>query len=148
VKIKLVVVDLELSRRTRRAATAAAAALLAVGAGAVAYASVPHTWTDGETLTATDLNTNFAAIDTRVGGLEASQPLVFDNTGQLAAPKVYVQTVVAVLNGGASSENIDIDISAAGFTATPSVPPTWPREPPTICGPATRTPVRARRSLA
>jgi len=61
-KIKIVVVDLELSRRAKRAGAAVAVVLLAVGAGAVAYASVPKTWTDGETLNAADLNANFAAL--------------------------------------------------------------------------------------
>jgi microcystin-dependent protein len=62
-KIKIVVVDLELSRRAKHAGAAVAVALLAVGAGAVAYASVPKTWADGETLTAADLNANFAALN-------------------------------------------------------------------------------------
>lgn len=70
-KIKLVVIDLELSRRARRFATFGAVGALALSAAAIAYAGVPHTWNDGETLTAADLNSNFAALDSRVAMVTA-----------------------------------------------------------------------------
>jgi hypothetical protein len=76
-KIKIVVLDLELSRRAKRAKRAGAAVavvLLAVGAGAVAYGSVPKTWTDGETLTAADLNANFAALSAALDQHATSMP--------------------------------------------------------------------------
>lgn len=65
-KMKIVVIDLELSRRTKRLAAAAVVAAIAIGAGAIAYASVPHTWNDGDTLNAADLNANFAALSDRL----------------------------------------------------------------------------------
>src|SRR5579862_2553811 len=69
-KIKLIVVDLELSRRARRLAVMSVVGALAMGAAAIAYASVPRTWNDGDTLTAADLNGNFSALDNRVATLE------------------------------------------------------------------------------
>jgi hypothetical protein len=44
---------------------------MAVGLGAVAVAAAPTTFTAGETLTAADLNANFADLDARVTALEA-----------------------------------------------------------------------------
>jgi microcystin-dependent protein len=40
----------------------------------VVLASVPHTFTAGETLTAANLNSNFAAVDQRLAALEAAFP--------------------------------------------------------------------------
>jgi hypothetical protein len=48
----------------------AIAALILTGAGALVYASVPHTFNTGDTLQAADLNGNFSALDTRVSALE------------------------------------------------------------------------------
>jgi microcystin-dependent protein len=44
---------------------------LVVGAGALVYASVPHTFATGETLTADNLNGNFSALDQRLAAVEA-----------------------------------------------------------------------------
>jgi len=64
-KLKLVVVDLELSRRQKTALAAAlGAAVLMVGA--VAVADVPNTFVAGDTLTAAGLNENFDDIDARL----------------------------------------------------------------------------------
>src|SRR3954463_10184617 len=46
-----------------------------VGGGALVSASVPHSFTTGETLTADGLNGNFAALDQRLAAVEAlAQP--------------------------------------------------------------------------
>jgi hypothetical protein len=73
-KMKLVVVDLELLPRTRRLATFFAIGVLALGGAAIAYAGVPRTWSDGDRLTALDLNGNFAALDGRVTSVEQAPP--------------------------------------------------------------------------
>jgi hypothetical protein len=49
------------------------ALVVLVGAGAIVYASVPHTFNTGDTLQATDLNGNFSALDQRITALEAAQ---------------------------------------------------------------------------
>ncbi len=64
-------------RRTRRkrAYIGAGLALAAVvTTGAVVLASVPHSFTAGETLTAANLNSNFAALDQRIAALESGLP--------------------------------------------------------------------------
>jgi microcystin-dependent protein len=43
-------------------------------AGAAVLASVPHSFSAGETLTAANLNSNFAALDQRIAALEAGLP--------------------------------------------------------------------------
>jgi len=69
-KLKLVVVDLELSRRQRMLGAAGlGAAILMVGA--VAVADVPNTFVAGDTLTAAGLNENFGSLDTRITALES-----------------------------------------------------------------------------
>jgi hypothetical protein len=117
-KIKLVVLDLELSRRTKRMAAAAAIAVLAVGAGAVAYANAPHAWSDGDTLTAVDLNGNFAALDGRITALEQPAP-----RSAVLAHKTTAQTVAAntgsVLTFGSESFDVnnEFDPATGSFTA-------------------------------
>jgi len=68
-KFKVVVVDLELSRREKRALGGGIAACVLAGA-AIAYASVPTVWSDGDVLTASDLNGNFSNLDGRTTTLE------------------------------------------------------------------------------
>src|SRR5215470_6445884 len=58
----------------RWAVRAGAALLLMSGGGALVYASVPHSFTAGETLTAANLNGNFTAMDQRLTALEALLP--------------------------------------------------------------------------
>jgi hypothetical protein len=72
-KFKLFVIDLELSARAKRIAAAVVVPLLVLGGGAVAYANVPHSWADGDTLSAADLNGNFSALDQRVTTVEQAE---------------------------------------------------------------------------
>jgi len=74
-KLKLVVLDLELSRRQKTLGAAGlGAAILLVGA--VAVADVPNTFVAGDTLTAAGLNANFAALDDRLNTVETAPPEV------------------------------------------------------------------------
>jgi microcystin-dependent protein len=61
-------------RRNRVYLWASLVAIGVVGAGALVYASVPHTFASGETLTADNLNGNFTALDQRVSMLESLLP--------------------------------------------------------------------------
>jgi Phage Tail Collar Domain len=62
-------------RRTRRVYLWVGLALAIVaGAGAAVLASVPHTFTAGETLTAANLNSDLSALDQRLTSLEALLP--------------------------------------------------------------------------
>jgi microcystin-dependent protein len=71
-KLKMLIVDLEIPPRVKRWALRIWG-FLAVLAGfsAIAYASLPKTWGMGDMLTATDLNNNFAAVQTPPGTIEA-----------------------------------------------------------------------------
>ncbi|WP_437554433.1 hypothetical protein WME97_21315 [Sorangium sp. So ce367] len=71
-QVKIVVIDFEIPARIkRRALTVGIPLAILAGAGAVAYASVPHTWKSGEVLNAADLNESFGTLDKRVATLEA-----------------------------------------------------------------------------
>jgi hypothetical protein len=52
-------------RRRRRAFWPVLAVVAVLGAGALVFADVPHTFTNGETLTADNLNQNFAALNAK-----------------------------------------------------------------------------------
>jgi len=71
-KLKLVVVDLELTRR-QRGAMGAGLSLALLLVGAVALGDVPVTFVAGETLKAADLNENFGSLDGRSTALEQSR---------------------------------------------------------------------------
>lgn len=74
-KIKLVVIDLEVPRRIKRAGLAilaAGAVVLATSSGVfAAVPAIPHMWNDGDTLTAADLNGAFTALDTHVTDVDS-----------------------------------------------------------------------------
>ena len=70
-KIKLIIVDFEISSRVKRwALRIGIPAAVVVGAGALAYASTLPTFTSGEMLQASDLNTMSSAI----AALQAQPP--------------------------------------------------------------------------
>lgn len=74
-KLKLVVVDLEMSPRARRLLLRVGLPIaIVLGGGAIAYAGNLHTWSPNDPLTAADLNGNFSALDTRITNLEAAPP--------------------------------------------------------------------------
>lgn len=95
-KLKVYVIDAELSRGARRAirmVTVGLATLL--GLGAVVYAAPPRSFTTGETLTAADLNGNFSDLDARMAVLEASPrpPTAFKRVR-------FDRTLVPILGAG------------------------------------------------
>jgi hypothetical protein len=71
-KLKVVIVDLELSPRAKRLALRIGIPLLVLGGATVAYASVPVNFMAGSTLHAADLNANFTALDARITTLEGA----------------------------------------------------------------------------
>ncbi|MBK8256808.1 MAG: hypothetical protein IPK82_29565 [Polyangiaceae bacterium] len=93
-KIKLAVIDLELSTRAKRIAAAVVVQLFVLGGAAVAYANVEHTWSEGELLTAAHLNGTFEKLDERITSLEAAHVSLAASsdaieTGMLAQDLVY-----------------------------------------------------------
>ena len=70
-KLKVVVVDLEIPPRVRRWALRLGVPALILGAASAAVAGTLKSWNAGDVLTAADLNANFAALQTRLAALEA-----------------------------------------------------------------------------
>jgi hypothetical protein len=68
-KFKVIVVDLELPPRVKKWATRAVVALAIFAGAAAAYAETLVTWTSGQTLTADDLNKNFALLQGQVAAI-------------------------------------------------------------------------------
>jgi hypothetical protein len=62
------------NRRSRLALWLALTCVAVLAARAFVMAAVPHSFNNGETLQAADLNGNFAALDQRIGQLESREP--------------------------------------------------------------------------
>src|SRR5437667_6534908 len=75
-KIRVYVVDLEMSARAKRIVFGVGIplALLLLGAG-VAYAAGLVTWTSGQTLTADDLNSSFKYVQDEIVALQGTNAL-------------------------------------------------------------------------
>jgi hypothetical protein len=78
-KLKVYVVETDLSPRQKRLLLRAVASLvLVLGGLAVAHAALPEqTWAQNERLTAPDLNANFKALDDRLVAIDA-KPVPFE----------------------------------------------------------------------
>jgi hypothetical protein len=90
-KIKIIVIDLEIPPRVKRwALRVVIPAVVVVGAAGVAWASLPHAFTSGETLTAANLNADLQNLDGRLATLEAGRPsaatVSFDLSAGTATP--------------------------------------------------------------
>jgi len=72
VRINVYVIDLEVPPRAKRVALRVGIPAAVVGLSAIAYASVPVTWTAGQALKSADLNSNFSNLDSRVTTLEGA----------------------------------------------------------------------------
>jgi hypothetical protein len=75
-KLKVVVLDLELSSRAKRWLIRLGVPAVVIGFGAMAYAGSPslHTWSTNETLTASDLNDSFASLQAQIDALSQGTP--------------------------------------------------------------------------
>jgi len=94
-KLKVVVVDLEISPRVKRLALRIGVPVAILAVATVAYASVPVTFTAGGTLHAADLNTNFSALDTRISTLE--------NNDATSASVTALQATVTLLQASVTT---------------------------------------------
>jgi hypothetical protein len=72
-KLKVVVVDLEVPPAAKHWLLRLGIPALVLGAAAVAYAGVPITFKSNALLKADDLNTNFSALDARLAALEGTR---------------------------------------------------------------------------
>jgi hypothetical protein len=116
-KIKVVVVDLEMSPRTRRLVIGIGSVLL-LGIGAIAYASVPKTWVDPETLTSADLNGNFASLDGRLTAVESQERVRRATLGSDGT--VTSQTGLWISLAAHSTGAYTVTFSSGTFSAVPT----------------------------
>jgi hypothetical protein len=66
-KIKVVVVDLEIPLRVKKWAMRIAIPAVVLTAGAIALAASPlHVWNSGDNLKSSDLNANFASLQSQI----------------------------------------------------------------------------------
>jgi hypothetical protein len=112
-KIRMIVIDPELSRRAKRAWAILLVPVLVAGAGAVAYASVPHVWKNGDVLDAADLNANFAKVPTTTEWKVANQVQCVDQVGSPTTS----QTTEAVWRRVGDTMQIRVKTS---FSASPT----------------------------
>jgi hypothetical protein len=71
VKLKVLVIDLDMSPALKRWLLLGASTLILAGA-TLAYAAPAHVWSNGDTLTAEHLNAAFGDLDARLAKLEAA----------------------------------------------------------------------------
>jgi hypothetical protein len=95
-KLKVVIVDFEMTPRAKRLALRVGIPALILGASAVAYANVPNVFVAGATLHAADLNANFASLDARDAVIEG-------NVATLQASLTTLQTTVAAVQSSVST---------------------------------------------
>jgi len=118
-KLKVVIVDLELSPRAKRLALRFGVPAVILGIATVAYANVPITFTANTTLHAADLNTNFSALDARITALETSVAGLNRNpVSPHFAGIVYNGTTQTVFNSSANIPNAPGESTAIVVTRT------------------------------
>ena len=114
-KLKVVIVDLEIPPRVKRWALRVGIPLgVVLGGGAVAWAAGLVTWTTGTTLTAADLNTNFSYVQGEI------TPTAY-GTRTPSAFKATVTTATSIPSGPSTSvvfDNLEYDLGGEYSTTT------------------------------
>jgi hypothetical protein len=93
-RIKIVVIDLEIPPRVKRWALRLAIPAVILGLAGVAFASLPHTFASGEVLTAASLNADFQNLDGRVSTLETGRTIGASVVYTSATPSYSLGTQV------------------------------------------------------
>jgi hypothetical protein len=102
-KLKVVVVDLELSRRQK--CLGVGAITLALTGVSIAVASVPTSFNVGQVLKASDLNDNFARLDERIAAFETRSAVVAKkNSKQAVPPNIDTVAIFALEEVDANGE--------------------------------------------
>jgi hypothetical protein len=95
-KLKVVIVDFELSARAKRLVLGVGVPAFILGAATIAYANVPNVFSSGEVLTAAALNANFALHDTEIAALQSSvNALQSSVTSLQTASSTALTTIIA-----------------------------------------------------
>lgn len=118
-KLKIVTVELELTRRQKCLAMLLGAVAVAGLGASVAVAMVPHQFAAGQLLKASDLNENFDDLDARLAALEApkSDVIVVGSPGYTAAMGAFTHVPYMNVASDAAGE---WDAATGKFTADAS----------------------------
>jgi len=114
-KLKLVVVDLELTRRQKRIRAGGLAVAVMLVAGA-AWAEVPNTFVAQQTLTAGDLNENFGYVNGRLDAL-AEETLSVGAHANTASTIIGTADTVLVFSSEQYDTDNAYDVATGTFTA-------------------------------
>jgi hypothetical protein len=139
-KIKVVVIDLELSRRAKRVLAWLLLGLTAIGVGAAANATALNTFSANQVLKADALNANFSALSTQIASISA--PLTWNDLGLenawVAYAKGYANPGYAKdalgivhmrgLVTGSTMSGLDVAVLPSGFR------PSQVLQAPVACG--------------
>jgi hypothetical protein len=118
-KLKMVVVDLEISPRTRRLLKWVGLPLLLVlGATAIVRAADPSQFTDGSTLKAADLNSNFKIVTDRLAALEARKTTAKIVMDQVPGPWPATGKTAMYMSSGGS---LLLEVSGSAYATSPLV---------------------------
>jgi len=104
-----IVIQFEISPRVKSWIVRLGVPLMILGVGGVALAGVSKTWNPGDSLSATDLNANFAALDARISALEAKKSAFH---AWLSNPTTLVGQTKVVFN------QVDYDLGGEYNSAT------------------------------
>jgi hypothetical protein len=102
-KLKALIVDLEMSPRAKRMAMRFGVPAFILGVATVAYAGVPVTFTAGNTLHAADLNSNFSYLDTQIGTLQTNVTALQASVAALQAIPAAPHFAEIIYNGASQT---------------------------------------------
>jgi hypothetical protein len=123
-KLKVVVVDMEIPPRIKRWALRVSVTVGVLAAGTVALAATPlHVWNTGDTLQAADINGNFSNLQGQIQGIALSCTVVegawttsntYADATPVTCPAGYVVTSCGCTGSGSNSMAGAVNGQAAG----------------------------------
>jgi hypothetical protein len=101
-KLKVVIVDLEIPPRVKKWALRLGIPALVLSLAAVALAAPLHTWNTGDVLQAADLDGNFANLQGQITAIQ-TEVAALQDAGKPVTAVVAITATVAGVNGGTAS---------------------------------------------
>jgi hypothetical protein len=123
-KVRIVVIDWEIPARVKKWALRLGIPLGGLAtAGGIAYASLPHVFASGETLSAANLNADLQSLDTRLAALEGRRLVQVEanitpesNVCTLSDQKPTTWATAASINGDGTCQ---LTFVPGSFSGTP-----------------------------
>jgi hypothetical protein len=101
-KLKMVIVDLEIPPRVKKWGLRIGIPALVLSVAAVAFAAPLHTWSTGDTLQASDLNGNFDNLQGQITTLQ-TEVAALQDAGKPVSAVVAITATVTGTNGGTAT---------------------------------------------